>query len=107
MGVLGAPLQPSGAIKKHLHVHELHIYLKMVGSPVLIVLTMGSLHTKPPQYDFLNLYGACLHAPRTPALQSISVSIAHSGAHYLVSDCSDWVGAGAYRSLARPRGGLK
>jgi hypothetical protein len=26
---------------------------------VLSVLTMGSLHTKPPAYDFLNLYGAC------------------------------------------------
>jgi hypothetical protein len=35
----------------------------MVGLMVLSVLTMGSLHTKPPPYDFLNLYGACLQAP--------------------------------------------
>ena len=38
MGVLGAPLQPSGAIKKHLNVPEPPIYVKMVGLPVLIVL---------------------------------------------------------------------
>jgi hypothetical protein len=32
----------------------------MVGLPVLIVLIMRSPYTKPPPYDFLNLYGACL-----------------------------------------------
>ena len=42
-----------------------HIYGKMIGLSVLIVLTVGSLHTKPPPYDF-KLYGACLHeAPGT------------------------------------------
>ena len=37
----------------------------MVGLPVRSVLTMGSPHTKPPPYDFLNLYGACLHPAGT------------------------------------------
>ena len=52
--------------KRHLQVPEPPIYNKMVGLPVLSVLTMMSLHTKPPPYDFLNLYEACLQAPRTP-----------------------------------------
>jgi hypothetical protein len=30
---------------------------------------MGSPNTKPPPYDFLNLYGACLQAPRTPKMK--------------------------------------
>ena len=51
--------------KKHLKVPKPPIYVKMVGLTVLSMLIMGSLHTKPPPYDFLNLYGACLHAPRT------------------------------------------
>ena len=45
--------------KEHLKVPEPTIYAKMVGLPVLSVLTMGSSHIKPPPYDFLNLYGAC------------------------------------------------
>ena len=36
--------------KKHFQVPEPPIYNKMVGLPVLSVLTMGSLHTKPPPY---------------------------------------------------------
>ena len=45
----------------------------MLDLPVLTVLTMGSLHTKPAPYDFLNLYGACLQAPRTPKFKYIVV----------------------------------
>ena len=45
----------------------------MVGLTVLSVLIMGILHTKPPPYDFLNLYGAYLHAPRTPKMKSLEV----------------------------------
>jgi hypothetical protein len=48
-----------------LQVPEPPVYCKMVDLPVPNVLTMGSPHTKPPPYDFLNLYGACLQAPRT------------------------------------------
>jgi hypothetical protein len=62
MGVIGVPIYPGGAIK-HLQVPEPPIYVKMVGLLVLSVLTM---HTKPPPYDFLNLYGAYLQAPRIP-----------------------------------------
>jgi hypothetical protein len=47
------------------NVPELSISVKMVGLPIPNVLTMGSPHTKPPPYDFLNLYGACLQAPGT------------------------------------------
>jgi hypothetical protein len=47
---------------KHLQVPKPSICVKMVGLTVLIVLTMGSPHTKPPPYDFLNLCGACLQA---------------------------------------------
>jgi hypothetical protein len=54
--------------KKHLKVPEPPIYGEMVGLPVPNMLTMGSLHTEPPPYDFLNLYGACLQAPRTPKM---------------------------------------
>jgi hypothetical protein len=39
--------------EKHSNVPEPPIYVKMVSVPVLSVLTMGSLHTKPPPYDFL------------------------------------------------------
>jgi hypothetical protein len=48
--------------QKHLQVPKPPIYVKMVDLPVLSVLTIGSPHTstKPPPYDFLNLYGACL-----------------------------------------------
>jgi hypothetical protein len=43
------------------------IYRKMVGLPGISVLTtMGSFSTKPPPYEFLKLYGACMQAPRTP-----------------------------------------
>ena len=55
--------------KKHLQVPEPPIYVKMIGLTVLSVLPMGSPHTKPPPYDFLNLYGACLQAPRTPKMK--------------------------------------
>ena len=51
---------------KQSHVPEPPIYVKMVGLTVLSVLTMVSYRIKPPPYDFLNLYGACLQAPRTP-----------------------------------------
>ena len=34
----------------------------MFGLPVPNVLIMGSPHTEPPPYDFLDLYGACLQA---------------------------------------------
>jgi hypothetical protein len=30
---------------------------------------MGNLHTKPPPYDFLNLYGAYLQALETPKVK--------------------------------------
>jgi hypothetical protein len=56
--------------KKHLQVPEPPIYFKMVGLPVPNMLTMGRPHTKPPPHDFLNLYGACLQAPRTPKMKS-------------------------------------
>jgi hypothetical protein len=55
--------------KKHLQRPAQHIYVQMVGLTILSVLNRGSLHTKPPPYDFLNLYGACLQAPRTPKLK--------------------------------------
>ena len=55
--------------KTHLQVLEPPIYDKMVDLPVLSVLTMGNLYTKQPPYDFLNLYGACLQAPRTPKMK--------------------------------------
>ena len=58
--------------KKHLHLPKPHIYVKMAGIPVLSVLTMGISYTKPPPYDFLNLYGACLQAPRTPKMKYLS-----------------------------------
>ena len=51
---------------EQLYVPEPSIYVKMVGLTVLSVLTMASYYTKPPPYDFLNLYEACLQAPRTP-----------------------------------------
>ena len=51
---------------KQSQVPEPPIYVKMVGLTVLSVLTMVSYQIKPPPYDFLNLYGACLQAPRTP-----------------------------------------
>jgi hypothetical protein len=54
---------------KHLQVPELPIYVKMIGLPVLNVLTIESPYTNPPPYDFLNLYGACLQAPRTPKMK--------------------------------------
>jgi hypothetical protein len=38
--------------KKHIHVPEPPIYVKMAGLPVISVLTLWSLHTKPPPYDF-------------------------------------------------------
>jgi hypothetical protein len=60
---------PWWCTEKHLQVPDPPIYVKLVGLPVLSVLTMGSLHTKPPPYDFLNLYGACLQAPRTPKMK--------------------------------------
>ena len=63
------PRIPWWCEEKHLQVPEPPIYVKMVGLPVPNVLTMGSPHTKPPPYDFLNLYGACLQAPRTPKVK--------------------------------------
>jgi hypothetical protein len=45
--------------EKNSQVPEPPIYVKMVDLPVLSMLTMGILYTKPPPYDFLNLYGAC------------------------------------------------
>ena len=66
----GGPWCPTMAqwcnFKKHLKVSVKLNYAKMVGLPVLSLFNMESLHTKPPPYDFLRLYGACLHAPRTP-----------------------------------------
>jgi hypothetical protein len=35
------------------------------------MLSMGRPHTKPPPYDFLNLYGARLQAPRTPKVVAV------------------------------------
>jgi hypothetical protein len=60
---------PLWCTEKHLQVPNPPIYVKLVGLPVLSVLTMGSLHTKPPPYDFLNWYGACLQAPRSPKMK--------------------------------------
>jgi hypothetical protein len=45
--------------------------------PLLSVLTMGSRHTKPPPYDFLNLYGACLQAPMTPKVLKVVNNLPH------------------------------
>jgi hypothetical protein len=64
-GPLCSPI-PCWCDKKHLQVHELPIYGETVVLTVLSVLIVGSLHTNPPPYEFLNLYGACLQAPRTP-----------------------------------------
>ena len=47
-------------------VPEQPIYVKMVGLTVLSVPTMVIYYIKAAPYDFLNLYGACLQAPRTP-----------------------------------------
>ena len=71
MGVLGANLVVhSGALRILTDTCAayivLPIYRKMVGVPVLSVLTIGICHTKPSPYEFLNLYGACMHAPRIP-----------------------------------------
>jgi hypothetical protein len=55
--------------KTHSQVLEPPVYGKMVGLPVLSVLTMGIPHTKQPPYDFLNLYGACMQPPRTPKMK--------------------------------------
>ena len=65
MGVLGVPLYSGGAIRS-IYRYLIRLYIKKVGLPVLSVLSMGSPHTctKPPPYDFLNLYGACMQAPR-------------------------------------------
>ena len=69
MGVLGVPLYAGGAIRRiYRYLSRLPIE-KIRGLTVLSVLTMGSRHTKPPPYDFLNLYGACLQAPRTPKMK--------------------------------------
>jgi hypothetical protein len=54
---------------KHLQVPGPPFYVNMGGLPVRSVLTMGGPHTKPPPYDFLNLYGACLQAPRTTKMK--------------------------------------
>ena len=68
MGVLGAPLHPAGAIKGiYRYLIQLSIK-KKVGLPVLSVLAMGSPHTEPPPYYFLNLYGAYLQAQRSQKL---------------------------------------
>ena len=55
--------------KKHSQVPKPPIYLKMICLLVLSVLTMGIPHAKPPPYEFLNLYGACLQAPRTQKMK--------------------------------------
>jgi hypothetical protein len=69
LGVLGVPLYPGGAIRRiYRYLSRLSIK-KLVGLSVLSVLSMGVYYTKPPPYDFLNLYGACLQAPRTPKLK--------------------------------------
>jgi hypothetical protein len=69
MGALGVPLYPSGAIKS-IYSYLSHLSIKkMVALPVPNVLTMGSPHTEPLPYDFLNLYGACLQAPMTPKMK--------------------------------------
>ena len=59
---------------KHSQVPETPIHVKMRGLPVLSVLTIGNPHTKPPPYDFLNLYGASLQAPRTPKMKYFPLS---------------------------------
>jgi hypothetical protein len=69
MGVLGAPVYQGGAISS-IYTYLLHNFIKKkVGLPVSKMLTMIGSHTKPPPYDFLNLYGACLQAPRTPKMK--------------------------------------
>jgi hypothetical protein len=67
------PRIPWWCDKKHLHRYLSHLYTcmkKMVGLPVPNILTTRSPHTQPPPYDFLNLYGARLQAPRTPKIQT-------------------------------------
>ena len=39
---------------------------KLVSLRVLSMITIGGLHTKPPPYDCLKLYGACLDGLGTP-----------------------------------------
>jgi hypothetical protein len=93
MGVLGVPLYSIHwwCNQKNLQVPEPPVYRKMLNLPVISVLTMGILHTKQPPYDFLNLYGACLQAPRTSKMkyevrQSIPVPNPQSRADYLLPD---------------------
>ena len=66
MGVIGAPVYAGGAIRriyKYLLNLVSHLSIeKIVVLSVPNLLIMKSLHTKPPPYDFLNLYGACLAA---------------------------------------------
>jgi hypothetical protein len=54
---------------RYLQVPEPPVFAKMVNLPVLSVLTMEVYNTKPPPYDFLNLYGAYLQALRTPKMK--------------------------------------
>jgi hypothetical protein len=69
MGALGVPLYPGGAIRSiYMYLSRLFMQ-KLVGLTVFSVLIMGVYHTKPPPYDYLNLYGACLQAPRTPKMK--------------------------------------
>jgi hypothetical protein len=73
MGVLGALLYPGGAIEKYLQVPESSIYAKFQSLPVFSVLTIKNPHTKPPPYDFLNLYGApaCTEDPKIQVLDNL------------------------------------
>ena len=81
LGVLGAPLHAGGALNgTYRYLHRLSIQ-KVVGLLVLIVLTIESLYTKPspgkaaPPYDFFNLYGACLQAPRTQNTTAVQAQV--------------------------------
>jgi hypothetical protein len=65
MGVLGAPLKSAGAITSIYKYLSCLSMRKLINLPVLNMINMGNSHIKPPPYEFLNLYGACLQAPRT------------------------------------------
>jgi hypothetical protein len=59
---------------EELHEPEPPIYSTMVGLPIPnVLIIIGSPHTKPPPYAFLNLYGACLQAPRIQKMKYLEV----------------------------------
>jgi hypothetical protein len=57
--------------KTHLHVPKPPIYRIMGGLSVFSVHFMGIPYTKQPPSEFLNLYRACVQAPRIPEFRFV------------------------------------